>query len=264
MASSCIPDEGIDDMPVTDKALRVTGPVNWPDVVSSYTLMYEQRLSSFDDPPHAGGEIGGFVNAVTALAVLRGPDSPTSLIQRVTPSVPRMIRGLPSRVDTDAWLPAAYTLYLLNSTRCCGHALPPEAAGVEDDWLTQLATLANGMNEREQHTLGIAASAASLARLVPSFTGSGPLAERFVPGQMLGFNVPDFAVYIATALVHKASYQDVEPAWLDFVHRFPYTLDTGALSWPALMWAARAVLSTIGQLPEAEVALELHRLVTGA
>lgn len=36
------------------------------------------------------------------------------------------------------------------------------------------------------------------------------------------------------------------------------------LGWPALVWAARAVYATIGKVPEAEVALELHRLVTGA
>jgi hypothetical protein len=120
------------------------------------------------------------------------------------------------------------------------------------------------MNERERHTLALAANAASLPRLVPAFTGTRTLPQSFVPGQMHGFNVPAFAVYLATAIEREASYQDVEPAWLDFVHRFPYKLDTGMLSWPALMWAARAVYATIGKLPEEEVALELHRLVIGA
>lgn len=176
--------------------------------------LYEENLSAFEDlperltgskpPQYAGGRLGGFSITVSALAVLRGPAFVVPLLGRVVPSIPRVIRELPRRIDKNAMLPAAYTLSLLNVARCCGVALPEEAGEVEDKWLPQLAERATDMTERERHTLALAAAAARLPALVSAFTNTRALPERLVPGEVHGFNVPGFAVYIATAIEREA------------------------------------------------------------
>jgi hypothetical protein len=235
--------------------------------------LYEANLGSFDNLPHrlasssppqyAGGRLGGFAITIATLAVLRGPASVMPLLERIAPSLPGVIRELPDPLDRNALLPALYTLSCLNVARCCGALLPAEANGVEETWLPQLAGRANDLTEPERHTLAFAACSTGFTRLVPRFADLPGFEEPFVPGRVFGFNVPGFAGYLASAIEHSGTYQDVEPAWLDFVHRFPYKLDTRMLDFPALLLAARAVYATIGGLPESEVALELHRLVTG-
>jgi hypothetical protein len=158
---------------------------------------------------------------------------------------------------------AAYTLEYLNAARCCGAPVGAHSATAEQAWLPDLAALRSKLTEPERHTLAIAAAAAGLPDEAAQFAGLGRRKE-FSPNVTHAFDVPAFAVYIATAVEAGASYQDVEPAWLDFVHRFPYKLDTGMLKWPSLLWAARAVYAAIGKLDDDEVATELHRLVTGA
>jgi len=112
--------------------------------------------------------------------------------------------------------------------------------------------------------LAFAACAAARPTLMPRLADLPGLEAPFVPGRVFGFNVPGFAGDLASATEHGGTYQDIEPGWLDFVHSFPFKLDTRVLDWPALLFGARAVYATIGGLPEGEVALELHRLVTGA
>lgn|SRR5262245_5872332 len=259
---------------MTDRQAGTAGPVSWPEVVASMAPLYEGNLRSFDNlpdrlassrpPQYAGGRLGGFAITIATLAVLRGSASVMPLLERIAPSLPRVIRELPDPLDKNAMLPALYTLSCLNVARSCGAALPAEANGAEERWLPQLADRARDLTEPERHTLALAACAAALTTLVPRFADLPGLEGPIVPGRVFGFNVPGFAGYLAAAVEHGGTYQDVEPAWLDFVHRFPYKLDTRMLDFPALLFAARAVCATIGGLPEGEVALELHRLVTGA
>ena len=249
------------------------GPVYWPDVVATIAPMFDDCEDFYDDvpgqlaaskpPDYAGGWLSGCNIAAAARAVLRGPSSALPLLQLAMPGLPHVIDELPV-LDKDASLPAYFTLCFVNIARCCGAPCPPQAAGVELAWLPQLAQRAAQLNEVERHTLALATCAAGLAGLAGTFTQVVGLPTGFTPGQTQGFDVPAFAGYIAAALQHGASYQDVEPAWLDFVHRFPYKLDTRMLGWPALLWAARAVYTAVGGLPEGEVAMELHRQVTGA
>src|SRR5205085_1632733 len=131
------------------------------------------------------------------------------------------------------------------------------------NWLAQLAERTRELTEPERHALALAACAAARPTLVPPLADLPNVDEPFVANRVFGFNVPAFAGYLATAIDRGGSYQEIEPAWLDFVHRFPYKLAARTLGWPALLWAARAVYATIGELPENEVAGELHRLVSG-
>jgi hypothetical protein len=241
-------------------------------MVSRIAPMYEEDLDSYEDlptelatarpPQYAGGHLGAYNAMVSALAVLRGPAFVTPLLERVVPQIVGAIQQIPSAIDSSSMLPALNILSFMNTARCCGVTLPGEATGIENAWIPQLATQTRNMTERERNTLALAAGAASQAQWVPAFVGGSSHADRFVPNEVHGFNVSGYCGYVALAVAQSRSYTDVEPAWLDFVHRFPIKLDTTMLGWPALVWAARAVYATIGKIPESEVVLELHRLVT--
>lgn len=250
------------------------GPVTWPDVIAKIAPVYEKGLSFFDDlpedlastkpPQYAGARLGGFDATVAALAALRGPASVAAPFAMIASQLPHVIEQLGGAIESKRVLPGLYTISTLNVARCCGIRVPPEADELEQRSVQQLADNASLLNERERHTAALAACAAARPSLVPALAELPALDETFAPGKIFGFNVSGFCGYLATAIDRGGTYENVELAWLDFVHRFPYKLDTTMLGWPALMWAARAVYRTIGDLPESEVTAELHKLVTGA
>jgi hypothetical protein len=252
---------------------RPAGPVTWPDVIAKLAPLHEDGLDFFDDLPEniqsarpprwAGDELSGFDASVAALAVLRGPASVVPQLNRIQPLIPHIVHQLGDSLDADRALGALTTLRYLNVARCCGAQIPAEARDVESLWIPQLADLRSAFGEYERHFLALAACAGSLTSVVGRIADTR-VPRTFVPGESFAFDVPAFIAYLAAAIDHHASYQDVDLAWLDFVHRFPYKLDTNVLDWPTLLYAARAVYATIGGLPEGEVADELHRLVTGA
>jgi len=250
------------------------GPVTWPEVVAKLGATYENGLGFFDDlaeriaaakpPRYAAGVLGGFDVTVAALAVLRGCATSAKAFAIAESSIPRILAELRDPIERNSAVPAIHALSYLNTVRCCNGSLPADVADAEQRWLEQLASRSSELTEPERHTLALAACAAARPALVPRFADLRELPDAFIPEQTFGFDLPAFAGYLAAGIDRGATYQDVEPAWLDFVHRFPYKLDTRSLGWPALLFAARAVYATIGGLPEGEVADELHRLVTGA
>jgi hypothetical protein len=250
-----------------------SGPVSWPEVIAKLGPVYENGLSFFDDleqriadaraPQYAAGVLGGFDVTVTALTVLRGCAATKGVFARVEPLLPRILDELGGRIDRSRAVPATYALSCLSVMRCCGALHLPGIEQTEQRWLADLAARARELTEPERHTLALAACAAMHPTLVATFADVSASPQAFVPEQTFGFDVPGFAAYLAAGIDRAATYQDVEPAWLDFVHRFPYKLDTRMLGWPALLFAARAVYAAIGGLPVGEVAEELHRLVTG-
>ena len=261
-------------MTTNERENAQAGPVTWPEVIAHYAPLYERDPDFFEDLPHdlaaskppdyAGAELAGFDVEVAALAVLRGPSSIARHVALVAPALPHVIAEIGDTIDADRALPAFYTLSYCNAARCAGAELPAAAVDAEEEWLPQLAERMSELTEPQRHTLALAACAAARVDLVATFAELAAGDDTFTPSRTFGFNVPEFAGYVARAIDRGASYQDVEPAWLDFVHRFPYKLDTRTLGWPALLFAARAVYATIGELPEGEVAMELHRLVAGA
>lgn len=249
-------------------------PLTWPEVIEQLAPVFEEGLFFYDDlpqeiaaakaPRYGGARFGGFDTTMAALAALRGPARVAPIIDTMAPSLDVAIEQIGPTLDRDRYLAAYFTLNAMNVARCCGRAVPKAAVALEADWLEQLAKWTTQLPESDRHTAALAACAANRTKLVPTFAELRALDESFTAGQTFGFNVPAFAGYLAVAVDAGASYQDVELAWLDFVHRFPYKLEANTLSWPALLWAARAVYTTIGKLPENEVAAELHKLLTSA
>jgi hypothetical protein len=246
-------------------------PVTWPELIAEAAELYAEHLGSYDDLPAAiekaappfypGDRLGGVANTLAAVATMHAPERCLPTIDTIAPLLPRIVGDLAAGVDAPRRLTALHILSYLSVARCCGSALPDAADGAEPSWLPQLTTHARALRDRHRHTLALAACAAGLPHLVPAFTGGADLPGSLDPGATFGFDVPGFARHLAVALVRGEPYADVEPAWLDFVHRFPYKLAAETLDWSDLMWAARAVMATIGDIPEGEVAAELHALV---
>jgi hypothetical protein len=260
--------------PSSSSQAQGSPPLTWPEVIDRIAPVYEEGLFFFDDlpkdiaesvPPQFGGDrLGGFDTTVAALAALRGPARVSTIMAKIAPSLAFVIAQVGPELDRSRCLAAYFTLSYMNAARCCGGVVPEDAADVELVWIEQLAARSRDLPERDRHTAALAACAAGRGDLVPTFADLKALDQSFEPGKTFGFNVPAFAGYLGTAVERGASYQDVELAWLDFVHRFPYKLEANTLSWPALLWAARAVYATLGGLPENEVAAELHKLLTNA
>jgi hypothetical protein len=245
-------------------------PISWPELIAAMRRIYHQdarwaeeiarEIATLRPPIYAATGFAGPAVVVAARAIIDGPAACTPLLERLVPLVPRALTDFPGSVG-DLELPAIFLLSFLNAARCCGYA-PAEARDLEPRWLRELAARVSELAEHERHTLALAALAARLPRLVPTFAPDRTTDTGFTPHRTFGFSVPGFAHYLAAALERGASYLDVEPAWLDFVHRFPYKLGAGTLDWPDLLWAARAVLTHFEGVPEGEVAARLHRLVT--
>ena len=246
------------------------GPVDWPTVIARNTELYLNNLAIFDDlpaelaesrpPQYAGADLGGADNTLAAIAIMAGPERCMPLFAAVAPQIDHVLDEIGMTIDRSTCIPALYTLSYLNVARCCGAPVSERARDIEREWLPLLAERARDLTDRERHTLSLAACAAPDVTLVTAFVG-GSLPATFVPGESFGFDVPSFARYLASAIDRGGEYLDVEPAWHDFVHRFPYKLDTRMLDWADLMWAGRVVLGTIGDLGEDWIAREIHETV---
>ena len=245
----------------------------WRALLEDATAEEVENLEFFDDlaarlravraPDTGGANLGAPGRSVAAVSVLAGPRVAQPLLDQVAPLLPGVIAELMPAPATKQCLDALWALSYLNAAHCAASEMPPAAAGAESAWLPTLAAARDQFSEPEQHTLALAACACALPALVPALVGARALPP-FEPGLTFGFNVQGFALYLASAVGASAEYDDVEMAWLEFVHNFPIKLDTDMLDWPALLWAARAVYATIGGIPVAEVGDELHKLITGA
>ena len=87
----------------------------------------------------------------------------------------------------------------------------------------------------------------------------------FTPGQRFQFNMQGLVANLAGAVVHGASFADVEPAWRDYLDSFPVLQGTKMASWDQLLWMARVVHHEVGGAPMKDVArLVYEDVVTAA
>ncbi|BAH40465.1 MAG TPA: hypothetical protein DGD08_04765 [Gemmatimonas aurantiaca] len=246
---------------------------SWAVLLQEATPEEIENLEFFDDladriravraPDTGGANLGAPGRAVAAVTVLSGSATAQVLLDQVAPLLPGVIQELMPVPARQQCLDALWALSYLNAAQCAGSDAPTEQQAAEIAWLPTLVASLGQFSESEQQTIALAAAACRQVSLVPSVFGLAAL-PTFTPGATFGFNVQGFALHIAAAIESRAPYEDVEMAWLDFVHGFPIKLDTGTLDWPALLWAARAVYATIGGIPVAEVGDELHALVANA
>ena len=87
----------------------------------------------------------------------------------------------------------------------------------------------------------------------------------FTPGQQFQFNMQGLVAHLAGAVVHGASFADVEPAWRENLDCFPVLQGSLMASWASLLWAARLVHHEVGGAPMKDVArLVYEDVVTAA
>jgi hypothetical protein len=221
------------------------------------------RAARIKPPTSASRVLGGPSIILASAAVVLGPASCAPYFKVLLPLLPRVIAELRAELEENTTA-AKNVLSFANAARCCGASLPADAQALEPNWLPRLADQLDDLDELERQTLAFAALAAGRADLGMRYIGGGPLSTQVTPGETFGFDVQRFVRYLATAYVQNVSHADIELAWLDFVHQFPYKLAADTLSWPDLLWAARVVATHFEGIPVGEVAARLHRLVTGA
>lgn len=86
----------------------------------------------------------------------------------------------------------------------------------------------------------------------------------FTPRTVFEFNVQGFIAHLAGAIVHQRAFDDVLPAWRDFVRVYPYLQRTKMANLSTLLWSARLVHHHIGRKPLSTVAEFLYTEIQAA
>ena len=66
---------------------------------------------------------------------------------------------------------------------------------------------------------------------------------------------------MAIATQVNATYENIEPAWIDFLNCFPENLATKTLNWADLFWFARIIVEQFQKKPVGLVAQTIYNLV---
>lgn len=81
----------------------------------------------------------------------------------------------------------------------------------------------------------------------------------FTTGELVGFNNQALLRHLAAAVESDASFEDVRPAWSEFVRRMDSEEETGTLGAGSLFWVGRIVWHQIGGEPLGSVGDFVHR-----
>lgn len=257
---------------MADRHFEIGVPTTWRELVQREQPLAEQMLESLTARPQDLAEtkppwliadgLGGPAETIALAATLLGPATCLPYIEPIAPFLAHAISELEAVQIRDKVVPALGTLCYMNSTRCCGSIVPPEAVEAEINWLPRFGTNVKRLTTRERHTLGFIALATRYVDLVPVFVGGGRLPRKFEAGRVFQFNVPGLIRYLAAGLEQGAGAKDVIPAWHDFVEVFPLKRAAGTLDFVDLMWCARAVAVQFAGEPIATIGQMLHEMVT--
>ncbi|MBA3458668.1 MAG: hypothetical protein H0T46_01815 [Deltaproteobacteria bacterium] len=86
----------------------------------------------------------------------------------------------------------------------------------------------------------------------------------FTPGATFEFNVQGFIVHLAGAIVHGRPFDDVLPAWRDFLRSYPYLTRINMANTTTLLWSARLVHHHIAGNPLGTTAAFLYEEIRAA
>jgi hypothetical protein len=230
-------------------------PVTWSELLAADHELLTEGLDAIRDVPDEiervtppwlpSNELGAPSLTVAQTAVVLGPRACRVAIETLMPLIPRVMTDFRDGITNANRVPAQQLLSLFNTAQCCDVAVSSDVTAAEGAWPVGIATHLKFMSDNERTTLAFSALAVGRADLVPSVIAGGDISAAVTPGETFGFNVQGFIRYLAAARQHGASYEAVEPAWLDFVARFPYKLAAGTLDWPDLLYAGRIVLTEI-------------------
>lgn len=97
-------------------------------------------------------------------------------------------------------------------------------------------------------------------RAVPDPSHAGPPLGPFplIPHQRFGFNQQGFLHHLAGAIERGGTFEDIAPAWEEYLINFPTLSQSRSVHLNTLLWVARCVFHRIAGHPLGETAARLH------
>jgi len=188
------------------------------------------------------------------------PDIAADLLRPLVPIVERAI------VEENAHLEAGTVnlvlvslLDLANAMECVGCALSRSAWETMRDWLPRIKVERDAEDASDYWTVAFAALA-----LDQRFTYSRAAAVdprgmiEFTPRQTFEFNMQALLRHLAGALEHRATLDQVWPAWEDVLWNFPSMNQAMNIDDGTLLWIARTIFHRLRGAPLRDVAQHLH------
>lgn len=248
-------------------------PVTWSALLADDLDLLREDLEAIEEVPAEievvrppwlrSGRFSSPALSLAHAAVVLGAEACRPGIEILLPLLPVALRDFENGIDNTNRGSAQHLLSFFNTTACCGIDLPVTAEGAAHEWPSLLAQFAHLVSDTERQTLALAAIINGHGELIPSIIGSGALDQQFVPGVTFDFNVQGFIRYLAVAYRDRVAFADVEPAWLNFVHRFPHKRAARTVEWCDLLYVARIVDTLHPERTDETTADKLHELVSG-
>lgn len=247
-------------------------PVTWPELLRADVDLLRDDLAAIDETPAQlavvrppwllSNRFGAPTLTLAQAAVVFGPAACHGPLATLIPLLPMVLHDFDGGITATNRVPAQHLLAFFNTAQCCGVDVPTAATVAERSWPERLVPFARLMSEGERQTAAFAAIVAGQSHLVPTMIGGGELEVRFTPGVTFDFDVQGFIRYLAVACRERTDFTDVEPAWRNFVERFPHKRAAGTLDWADLLYAARIVDGLRPEPSVGTIADALYRLVS--
>ena len=150
-------------------------------------------------------------------------------------------------------------LDLGNALECVGIPLDPASWDTMRAWLPRMEVRRDDERAAYWWTAGFAALALGEPLRYWKAAGLHREAENpFTPGETFGFNLQGLLRHLGAAIDTRASFEDVRPAWDEFLRNFGALRSAQSVDEGTLLWVARIVFHHIAGRPLREVAQALH------
>lgn len=244
-------------------------PTNWPDLIEwekassaeNLQVVVEDdvpRLADTESPLMLSAQFHPLGSMFSNSLVICGPRACLPAFAALAPFLPSVLKELERPLDYQRAKLSIGVLAYVNAALCSNAPLPPEAEGVEERWLKKFPKLVGELNQYQRRTLGFAALASGQTALLEQLLQTKPKKKQFRAGSTFGPDVESFIYFLAAAAERGAGFEEVEPAWREYVWTFPERLAESAATWPDLLWCARAVFVKFEGLPTKKVGQTLH------
>ena len=243
-------------------------PVTWPELIARnldltkyFVQLHQNRaseLAELGSSPELAQSFGGPTLTMGQGVILLGPDFCDSALADWLAYLPNAIKCITDDLSSNT-VTGYHLLTFLNIAQCSGCTLPKVTIDLEKTWLPLMAQQSDRLNRTEQQSLALLSVAAQLPSLVPQFLSSN-CTDPFIPGKIFEFNVPGFIQYLDAAITQDATFDDVAPAWQNFLLAFPYILSALRVQWHDLLFVGK-VLAQIQHSPVELVAKNIHQQI---
>ncbi len=235
-------------------------PVTWSELVNDRFPYLDGRLKGLARPvkrlPSSPDAFRGISSLLAETVAARGVAAAQPYFELAQPAALQALEQVTTDVEAAAMIVDG-ALWFINLAQTAGSDLAGAFGSAQAAWLSEMAAV-----ERDgllRQSLAFSALAFGQDELVRQFVGPAPAGA--APGLTFQFNYPALIAYLSAACVRGASYEDVRPAWIDFLRSFPYKMGAKTAEWPHIFCVGRAVYHRIRDLPVSGVARETHKQI---